>query len=288
MDLARRAQETQPGLAGGYLLLDALAAANRMDEADALARSLLAAEPDNAGAYFHRIILASKRGRSREAQALADAPPPEIQGLGPIDLAMIKASLAAGDRRLPRLRAEVRKLSSAPPGHRQIAGIQLALLGEVADVRDVAGLLPKGSEAAAEVEALAAWKDGDVPHAVAILSAMERAHPRPNEMLSPAYLLAEVAREEDPSEALAAAARFRRRVPIGPARGWTYGRSLLVSAEAAWRLGRRDEALQFVEQTERLLEGADAGFPLSMEAARLRKAIESGAPPRKGVHFGPT
>jgi hypothetical protein len=85
---------------------------------------------------------------------------------------------------------------------------------------------------------------------------------------------------------MGAADRFRRRIPIGPASGWTYGRSLLVSAEAAWRLGQRDEAMEFIVQAERLFERADPGYPAVIETARLRKAIKSGTP-QKGVHFGP-
>ena len=285
--LARGAQEMLPGLSGSYLVLDALAAAGRMDEAEALARSLLASEPGNAAAFLHRVVLASKRGRSREAQRLVDAPPPELQGLSSADLAVLKASLAAGDRRIPRLRAEVQKLVNAPPTHFQVAAIQLALMGTPTDAQTMKELIPPGSNAAIEVEALEAWRDGRVPQAVAMLSAMERAHPRPNDVLSPAYLLAEVAREDDPSEALAAAARFRKRIPIGPARGWMYGRSLVVSAEAAWRLGRCDEALAYLDQVERLLAGADAGFPLAEEARRLRTAIVSRAPAATAGHFGP-
>ncbi len=285
--LARSSQETLQGSAGSYLLLDALAAAGRMDEAEALARSLLEREPGNVAAFLHRFVLASKQGRSREAQRLVDAPPLELEGSSSDELGLLKASLAAGDRRIPRLRAEVQKLVNAPGPYFQIPAIQLALMGTPADTRALRQLLPVGSKAAIQVEALEAWREGRVPQAIAMLTAMERAHPRPNDVLSPAYLLAEVAREDDPSEALAAAGRFRRRIPIGPARGWTYGRSLVISAESAWRLGRVDEALAHLDEVDRLLQGADAGFPLAVEARRLRKAIASRAPTATAGHFGP-
>lgn len=285
--LARLSQEMLPGSSGNYLLLDALAAAGQLEEAEALASSLLGSEPGNVAAFLHRFVLASKQGRSREAQRLVDAPPPGPDGPSSDELGLLKATLAAGDRRIQRLRADVQKLVNAPGPYFHIPAIQLALVGTPADTRALRKLLPVGTRAAIQVEALEAWREGRVPQAIAMLTATERAHPRPNDVLSPAYLLAEVAREDDPSEALAAAARFRRRIPIGPARGWTYGRSLVISAEAAWRLGRVDEALAHLDQVDRLLQGADEGFPLAEEARRLRKAVASGPPTATTGHFGP-
>jgi eukaryotic-like serine/threonine-protein kinase len=285
VELATRAKGQLPGNSGSYLLLEALIAAGQLSEAEALAESLLAKEPGNGPAFLQKIMLASKQGRSSEAWRLVEAPPPALRGLSSLDLALIKASLAAGDRRLTRLRAETHKLAAAAPEHLPGAAVQLALVGTPADLRAMKQLLPPHSTAAVEITALEEWRDGNVPQAVATLTKLERTHPRPNDALSPAYLLAEVAREGDPSEALAAAARFRKRVPIGPSRAWTFGRSLLVSAEASWRLGRPDEALEFIERMERLLHKADRGAPLVEETARLRKAVSSRTEPSR-VHFG--
>jgi eukaryotic-like serine/threonine-protein kinase len=288
IELARQGLESQPGSSGRHLLLHALSAAHRVSEAQALAESLSAAEPGNPTAFLSRVFIGIKRGQSAKAWRLLDAPPKEIAAkLSLYDLALLKASLAAADRRLPRLRSEIKKLEHGAPESLPIAAPQLALLGTLADTTEMLRAVPPGGTAAMEIGALEAWKQGDVATAVSSLAALEKVAPRPDNALSPAYLLAEVAREEDPTEALAAADRFRRRLPIGPAGGWMYGRSLLVSAEAAWRLGRRDEAIQFIDQAERLLDEADAGFPLALETARLRKAIESKIPQQKGVHFGP-
>ena len=287
VQLAAAWQDRLPGSSGSLLLLQALSTAGQLGEAEEVAGSIAKLEPGNWLAFMYRVLFAAERGRSRQAWRLLDAPPKELTGTPPFDLALLKASIAAGDRNLPRLRGEVQKIRGRAPDYTTLVAPQLALLGTRADVQAMRDAVPAGTTAAAEITALDVWKSGDTRRAVSMLAALDQKVPRTPDALSPAYLLAEVAREDDPSEALAAAARFRMRVPIGPAGGWTYGRSLLVSAEAAWRLGLRGEALEFLAYTDELLSDADTSYPLLLEAAQLRKAVASGAPPARGIHFGP-
>ncbi len=285
--LATEAQTRLPSPKGSHILLEALGTAGRLDEADALLASLQKQNPDNGSLFLRQIVSATKRGRSAEAWRMATTASPALEELVPRERVMLKGTLAAADRNLPRIRTELAKLASEPGKYTPFLASQLALLGTPADLEAVRRFADPGSTAAREIDALAAWKSGDASRAVSVLVALERVSPRPNNVLPPAYLLAEVAREEDPAEALAAADRFRSRIPIGITAGWTYARSVLVSAEAAWRLGRPEEAMEFIGKAEKLFKGADPGFPAVVETARLRKAIEAGAPPQKGVHFGP-
>ncbi|MGA8891943.1 MAG: serine/threonine-protein kinase [Anaeromyxobacteraceae bacterium] len=287
IELARRAQATLPGSSGDFLLLDALVAGDRLEEAEALATALQASNPTSGPALFQRVMIASRRGDTARAWELASAPPAELEGMSDLDLALIKASLAAGDRALPRLRAEVRKMSQGAPHNTRIAAVQLALLGTEADLALARSVVDHGTTAAEEIGALEAWKRGDTAGAIAVLGSIDRAKPRPNDALSAAYLLAEVAREDDPSEALAAAARYRRRVPIGPARGWTFGRSLLVSAEASMRLGRVADAREFLDRAERVLVKAKPSYPLVHEMGKLKSALGPSGPSLETGHFGP-
>jgi len=285
--LATEAQGRLPDPQGSFILLEALTTAGRLDEAEALTEALQSVDPDNPRLFLRQIVNATKRGRSVEAWRLATSSSPALGAVGGNGVVAIKGTLAAADRNLPRIRTELVKLPTSTDISASVLASQLALLGTPGDVAAARRFTVPGSIAAREMDALAAWKSGDASRAVSLLVALEKEAPRPNDVLPPAYLLAEVAREEDPSEALGAAARFRSRIPIGITAGWTFARSVLVSAEAAWRLGRRDEAMEFIGKAEKLFEGADPGFPAVVETARLRKAVESGKPPQKGVHFGP-
>ncbi len=285
--LATEAQARLPSPQASFILLEALSTAGRLDEAEALTKALQSVDPDNPRLFLRQIVNATKRGRSAEAWRLATSSSSALGPTGGKDAVFLKGTLAAADRNLPRVRAELAKLPAAPDMFAALLASQLAVLGTRGDVVAARRLTVPGSIAAREMDALAAWKGGDTPRAISLLVALEQVAPRPNDVLPPAYLLAEVAREEDPSEALGAAARFRSRLPIGMTAAWTYARSVLVSAEAAWRLGRRDEAMEFIGKAEEIFKGADPGFPGSVETARLRKAIESGKPPRPGEHFGP-
>ena len=288
IDLARAAgAEMSPG-AARRLLYQALVASGRIDEAGAVASALLRDEPTNQAGLVYEMSIATRQGRVSDAWQLLASPPPTIQGLSGYELAVYKATLAAAERNLPRLRREVEKLASGPRDYLKVVAPQLALLGTSADADAAAKMLPPGTIAAQEVEALRAWKRGNAPLAVSSLVRLEQTAPRPNDALSPAYLLAEVARETDPSEALAAAERFRMRIPIGPAAVWAHGRSLMVSAEAAWRLGQREAALDHLARVDRLLVRADRDHPLLREAQRLRKAIDARVRPSTRGEFGPT
>ena len=287
VERARQAQEVIPGTPGDALMFRALNLSGRYDEAEGVMAGIQASARNSVPMYVDGTYFAVKRGRSAKAWRILEAHPRDIPHLNAEDLTILKFAAAAGDRNLPRLRGETQKLLATGTDYASVVATQLAFLGTPDDLpamREAAKGTPK---ALAEIDAIDAWKKGDSARAASLLTALERAEPRPNFMLSPAYLLAEVTREDAPAEALAAAARFRQRIPIGSMGTWSFGRSLLVSAEAAWRLDRREEALEFIDQAERLLRGADAGFPLARETARLRGAIESGAPPQKGVHFGP-
>ncbi len=287
VQIARAWEPRLPGTSGGLILLQALLTAGQLGEAETVAASISEREPANCLAFMYRVLLAAERGRPSQAWRLLDAPPAELRCPSPFDLALLRASIAAGDRKLPRMRAEVQKIRVGAPDYAPLVATQLALLGTPEDARAMREAVPPDSVAGVEIGALEAWKAGDSDRAVAMLAALEQKSPRPNDALSPAYLLAEVAREDDPSEALAAASRFRSRAPVGPAGGWTYGRSLLVSAEAAWRLGLRREALEFISAADDLFGDADEGFPAAVELSRLKAAIESRAAPKRGAHFGP-
>ncbi len=279
VELARGAAET---FAGRLLLLEALVAAGDFEEADGVATALAAEEPGNVAVLVIRLKIGMAQGRFREAWRMVNAPSNELTSLQPIDLALLKATLAAGEGRLPRLRAETQKLIHASSEGAPLAAAQLALFGTRDDAAAMERGLSPGTTAHSEVVALQAWKAGDTSRAVSILMELEKTAPWPNTAIAPSYLLAEVARESDPSEAFAAAARYRAQMPRGVWRGWAYGRSLAISADASWRLGNREDAVRFVERLRRLISRADPGLELAREVVRL-EGMTSTTGPLRGV-----
>ncbi len=275
--VAAQGRTSLPGSTGGFLLLEALTAAGRLEEAAALAEALQRAEPGHRGAFAHRVKLAVAGGHYQLAWRLAEAPPAATGGASAVDRSLLKATIAAGQPRVDRLRAETRKLAASAPDYLPLAAVPLALVGSLEDGRQAATLLSPTSTAGKEVAALLAWRAGDVAGAVSVLAGLEGTDPWPNDALAPAYLLAEVALASDPSEALGAATRFRRQLPRGPWRPWAEARALLIAAEAAARLGRRDEGACFLAELEGRLATADRGLALLDQVGRLRRTLPGSA-----------
>jgi hypothetical protein len=148
--------------------------------------------------------------------------------------------------------------------------VLLALSGDLPHARAFSAAAEPGSPAAAEYEALLAWRGGDAPGAMARLAALEAAAPWPQDGLPPAYLIAEIALDSgDWAEAAAAAERFRSLWPRGVWRGWAYPRSLYLSALALERKGEREAARESLERLRLLLRRADPDEPLLAAARAL-------------------
>jgi hypothetical protein len=273
VELASAAAAERPDGDRRNLLLGVLLAADRLEEAAALGEVIAAQDPGDSMAHLLRIIVARSRGQVRQAWRLAERPAAASRDRSPVEQAYVRAMLAAGDGDRARLLAETRKVYAASPALSAAAVVLLALV----DPGDQAGAflagLGEAPTAAAEVEALLAWRAGRGPEAIAALAALERRDPWPENAIAPSYLLAEVALATDPAEALAAAERFGRLWPRGLWRGWAYPRSLLVAAQAARRLGDHARAESHLRRLEALLARADADLALGAEAAALRRLL---------------
>ena len=275
--LARQNAAAAASPSARHDLVGALVAAGQLDEAERVTRSLVAGAAGSPGAVADRIrlltILAAQ-GRFAEAWRLLQEFPRTPDGMGPADLARLRVQLAAGSGEAARLRDAAIEAARLRP---EAAGTPLVLLALASDpalaLRLAAGLEP-GSTTRRELEAIAAWRRGQRADAIATITLLEQRDPWPEEAITPAYLLAELhADGGEPSEVVAAVERFQRLWPASVWRGWAWSRSLLLSARARERLGQLEAARADTARLLQVLDRADPGLGLLVEARNLRDRL---------------
>jgi tetratricopeptide (TPR) repeat protein len=258
-------------------LLAALVAAGQFDEAEQVARALLAAGGAGTGQPADQLRLLAvlgAQGRFVEASKLLQGLPRNPSGLGPGDVAFLRAQLAAGAGDLARLRDAAVEAARLVPEAAGKPLVLLALAGEPELALRQAAALERSSTTVRELEAVAAWRRGQHADALATVAQLEQRAPWVDDAIIPAYLLAALQADGgEPAEVIAAVERFQRVWPGDIWRGWAWTRALLLSARASERLGRLDEARVGVERALAVLRRADPGLPLLAEARALRDRL---------------
>lgn len=280
--LARRALAEGESVEASHDLAGALVVAGQFEEAEARVRAHLATRPGDFGEHIRLISVLAAQGRFGEARRLASELPAKVERVLPAEQAYLRASLAAGAGDLAGLREAALASARLQPSSSGGLLVLLALLGDQRLAREHAAALREDGTAARELGAIEAWRRGDRGAAAAGLALLEQRDPWPTDALAPAWLLAELAADGgDPSEVVAAVARFQRTTPRGPWRGWAWTRALLLEGRALERLGRREEALAAADRLLAVLRRADPGLPLLAEARALRGGLARAAPPAR-------
>ena len=239
-------------------LVGALAAAERYADAESQLRPVLAQAPPAQWAVFDMARVLRLEGRSVEAAARLAAsggglPPParhgkELQlGLGANGFGVAPTAC--------RLPAEERPSAD-------LCAHALAYAGLLAEASSLAVTLRPGSPERRLHDAVALWRGGRAEAALDALRELDRVDPVPIPfgLVAPSFHAGEVALELGrDADAFAFFRRFQALRIDGLWRGWAYPRSLVLSARAAERLGRREEALNDVRHLLKMLEHADDG-----------------------------
>ncbi len=281
---ARQAVELGAGRAGREDLLAMLNVNFLAEEAEALARAAAAEHPDDAWLQAVPVARMAAQGRLVEARAALAALAPALARLDAEALPIVRSGLFATDPAYRLLAEDAERIVRGKGGEANSSAVALvALFGQVSDARRLAGLLKPGSEAAEEVGALLAWRDGDATGALARLAALEQRLPWRPGLLLPAYAILEVTSASgDHAEALAAAERVGRAWPRGFYGVSTRGRAAYLHARALAALGRKDEAGALLDRLLASLRRADPGFPLARDARALRATLGPATATRTG------
>jgi eukaryotic-like serine/threonine-protein kinase len=272
--VARRAAGA--GRAARADLVDALVAAGRLEEAEALQRE----RGDGAAAERKLAAVRFLSGQRRKALTVLDAPlPPDAT---PLD------RFVAGSRRAWRL-AELRDGAGIARIAEGVRPYSLELAASLAPVLAYSGEVDLALELAPHMagqpgtrrllDALVTWRREGAARALPELRALAGgegllvAEVLPPE--APAWLAAECAAEAERGEqVLSDVRRFQRAYrPLGPWRLWAYPRSLVLEARLLERMGRRAEAREALARFEALWARADPELPLVGEARALRRRL---------------
>ncbi len=277
----RRAAPARAGLARDDLE-NALVAAGRWEEAEAMLREDAVQNPGRADSRLVRYLLL--RGRIREATAfLARLPPPPDARLRYFADSRRLNQFLVPRRDLPEVEAVVARTAAWSP---QTAA-QLAPAVAYAGIVDRANELvaADGIDIATRklVVAIATWRREGPAAALPALRGLARGDPLAVEggpPEAPSWYAAECAFEAAPdAAALEDLRRFQRfYYPLGQWGTWAYPRSLLLEARVLDRIGNRDEARAVLAKLEDLLSQADADLPILAEARSVRRKLGRGQP----------
>jgi tetratricopeptide (TPR) repeat protein len=153
--------------------------------------------------------------------------------------------------------------------------VYLAQMGDLQAAARIGRSIAPESTLRAKLDAVVAWKQGDLERARTLLAAAEARDPYGQDYgCIPAFLQAEVAAAAgDAPATLDAVRRYLSFWPRGIWRSWAYPRSLFLRAQALSRLGRRDEARLALDRLLALWENADPGLPILAESRQLRASL---------------
>jgi tetratricopeptide (TPR) repeat protein len=256
-------------------LVNTLVAGERYEEAELQLTKIVAVGPSAPLWALNGLARTLRlQGRSREALSVADrigSLQPPVSGVRESKL----LQLEMGTRRLGIAR-DTCASAKEDLDWAVLCAPALAYQGALAEAEPMAGLLRPKSPALRLHHALALWRGGRSADALIEFRALDRDHPVPFPfgLVVPSFFIAELAFESGLSEeALAAARRFQGLRVDGLWRGWAYPRSFVLSARAAERLGRRDEALADVRHLLKMLGRADADDADLVAARELERRL---------------
>jgi tetratricopeptide (TPR) repeat protein len=152
--------------------------------------------------------------------------------------------------------------------------VYFAYLGQMQRAAELAKYLPADSPRIKVYEAMARWKQGDLPGAIEELRAVadQEALSFDPAISHPLYLLGEALSEAGrDEEAVAALRRFQSMPLTYPS--WMYPRSLYYLARSLERMGDREGARESIKTLMRLWKNADPEQPLLAEARSLARRI---------------
>ena len=273
---ARRAYEIDRTAFARANLGEALLFGERFQEAEALARQVLAAplsEVEASGAMPQLIAALAYQGRRREALQLLDAAPPDLGG-EPWLRDSMRLDITLGDDKPEAALALARALAKRADGPKKVMPLILALLGDPAGAAEAAKALHAGSHLDL-YEAAAGWRRGDTDQAVRRLRAVI-GRPADRDSHAPAlWMLARLAVERGQArDAVAAVERFRV-THGGVWRSWALPESLLLEARAQEQLGERSKAAATLDHLLELWKRADPDLPRLAEARAMRARLAS-------------
>ncbi len=272
VEAARSAVERFPGSASEGDLYGALEASGTLPELEVELRRRRAGD---AYAPLSLANVLAQQGRVAEALRIVDGlarrRPAGEQSVLDYVRAMITVGYAA-----PLIRSrDAAKVKSFAPSLAGSLAAPLALFGASSEAAELRRLLPAGSTAAEEHDAIVAWRDGDSPGAAGRLAALDARDAWPEICVAPSYLLAEVSASiRDWRGTLDAVDRFRALWPNGVWRSWAVPRASYLAARAHAELGERDAARTELDRLLGWWKRADPDLPLVREAQALRVRIE--------------
>ncbi|MGC3998734.1 MAG: protein kinase [Anaeromyxobacter sp.] len=263
------------GDAGLTALRMALGTAGLYAEMEDVARRDAAAHPEDPWKGTLVAIAQATQGRLADALATSQVVADAVRE--PADRHSRDAMLTVVSWDPRRVRRSAEQTAAVDPLWGVDLALPLGLLGDVEGARHLGAAAPPGSVVEQELQALLAWREGDVNLALAMLAAAEERDSRPVHGVSPAYLLAEVASAAgEHRTALAAARRFLELPSRGMWRCWAYPRALLLRARAEAATGQPQAARGTAAQLRALWARADPGLPLLRELDALEAALERG------------
>ncbi len=270
----RKGVERGFGRAAEHDLLGALGAAWEPAEVEAILRRQAEAEPFRVPTWYALAGMIGMQGRRAEGLRVLDAIAERVTAADQGAVQVVRAMyVAGGDDGAARWREAAKAKVLAPALAGQLA-VPLALSGDLAHAAELAALLPEGSTAAEEHEAIVQWRGGDGPGAAARLAALDARDPWPNAGLAPSYLLAEVsAAVGDWGATVAAVARFRSLWPRGMWRTWAVPRTAYLAALAHSEMGDGAAARAELGRLLEVWHGADPDLALLRDARALRSRL---------------
>jgi tetratricopeptide (TPR) repeat protein len=224
---------------------------------------------ETAGALLRRAVVAGARRRLAAALSLAET----YRQRFPDDFdsyhLMVGALLTGkGDAEgVLRETSLLRARSPQAVGQLTIALAYLGRLDEAANLR--AGVSSWRTEE--EVyQAMVEWRTGRPDAAKARLRALEETDPRPRGVPPPGFLHGEIAASlGQDAEAVEALRRYRAVPNVGIWQSWMQPRALYLLARSHHRLGKREQAVEYLGSLARQWEGADHDAPLQADVRAL-------------------
>lgn len=272
--LARRAVERDGGPAARFLLGDMLLATAAYGEVEPILRAGVEAAPAALLSHYRLALALAGQGRLRAALDALDEGTRRAKVPSPVEPVYVRAALLAGSADAPARWRAATTAHALDAGHAADLAVLLLLKGDAPHAAELAAGLREGTAAAAQYQALLAWRRGDAAGAAARLTAAEAANRWPTEGLAPAFLLAEVSAAAGlPRETLDAVERYRRLMPLGYWSSWARLRTMLLAGRAHLALGDLAAARREADQLLSLLRRADADLPLLAEARALRARL---------------
>ena len=255
--------------AGGGAAAEITLAAAHFSAGDLAESERVLGPIETAGALLRRAVVAGARRSLAASLALAETYrqrfPDDIDSYH-----LMVGALLTGKGDAEGVLRETRLLRARSPqavGQLTIALAYLGRLDEAANLR--AGVSSWRTEE--EVyQAMVEWRTGRPDAAKARLRALEETDPRPRGVPPPGFLHGEIAASlGQDAEAIEALRRYRAVPNVGIWQSWMQPRALYLLARSHHRLGKRDQAVEYLGSLARQWDGADHDAPLQADVRAL-------------------